>query len=152
MKRRQKLLFIVLLLLVLVAATSIAEEKEKDPFLANLLSTTVGFGTGHFYLHDHAAVKFLVLDSVTSAVTIGAVVYTAVTAIKVMKTNEISTGVWVGVGLCIAGGLASTGIRIWEMIDISSVIKEQRAAGKLTMKPVIELGPGASHVGVALSY
>jgi hypothetical protein len=69
-----------------------------------------------------------------------------------MTTGEISTGYYIGLGLVIVSGLAFSGVRIWELADIFSVVNEQRAAGKLAMRPVIELGPETTHIGVALSY
>ena len=152
MKRTRKLLAVVLLLLVLVATTSMAQEEKRDPFPAYLFSFLLGFGTGHFYLHDSGAVKFLVLDAAALAATIGGTVYTLVSVQSVMSTGEIPTGYYVGLGIVIAGGLVYTAARIWELVDIFAVVNEQRAAGELAMRPVIELGPGASHVGVALSY
>ena len=152
MKRTRKLLAVLLLLLVLVATSAMAQEEKRDPFPAYLFSFLVGFGTGHFYLHDHSAVKFLILDAVTEGVVIGATVYTFVSVRSVMSTGVIPTGYYVGLGVVLAAGLAFSAVRIWELIDIFSVVNEQRAAGKLAMRPVIEFGPGASYVGVALSY
>ncbi len=96
--------------------------------------------------------KFLILDAVTEGVAIGAMVYTFVSVRSVMSTGVIPTGYYVGLGVVLASGLAFSAVRIWELVDIFSVVKEQRAAGKLAVRPVIEFGPGASHVGVALSY
>jgi hypothetical protein len=152
MKRTWKLLSVVLLLLVLATTSATAQQEKRDPFPAYLFSFLVGFGTGHFYLKDSAAVKFLILDAAALAATIGGTVYTLMSVQSVMSSGEIPTGYYVGLGIVIAGGLVYTAARIWELVDIFAVVKEQRAAGKLAMRPVVELGPGAAHIGVALSY
>jgi hypothetical protein len=71
MKRLVRILAVVLVVMLVAATVSMAQEIKKDSTPAYLFTILLGFGTGHFYLQDKAAVQFLLLDA-------GSLVYSAV--------------------------------------------------------------------------
>jgi hypothetical protein len=102
-KHLAKTLAVILVLLLVAATSSLAQEPTKDAMPAYLLSIFLGFGTGHFYLQDKAAITFLLLDIGAYGVIIagGVIALVAVYSpdIYAYNTEEIwdraMTGLWV---------------------------------------------------------
>jgi len=154
MKRGSKVLLVVLVFTLLAASVSMAQE-TKNATPAYLFSILLGFGTGHFYLHDDAAKKFLLLDAGSLAAVIGGEVVVLVSVGSWVSGGgtDMPTGVLVGYGVMVVGALAYTGFRVWEVVDIFKTVGEMRTAGKITMRPDLQFTPeGGTHIGVALSY
>jgi hypothetical protein len=146
---------VVLLLLLLAVASSGAFAQAKDPLPAYLLSIFLGFGTGHFYMHDHAAVKFLILDASALVVIITGAIIEGVSAASWLASSDwvsgkFPAGVYIGYGLVVVGSLAITGFRVWQVIDIFRVAKGK---GKVSMLPTLDLTPqNEPSYGLTLSY
>jgi hypothetical protein len=140
---------VVLLLLLLAVASSGAFAQARDPLPAYLLSIFLGFGTGHFYMHDHSAVKFLLLDAGAVVVIIAGSIIEVVSAASVITTGEISAGVWIGYGMVIVGSVALLGFRVWQVIDIFQVAKGK----KVSLLPTMNLTPeDKPSYGLTLRY
>ena len=139
--------------LVVLSTAATAEQATKDGTPAYLFSIFLGFGTGHYYLHDPAATRFLLLDAGTLAATIvGSVVFYSSILTADPYAAELPAGSLVGLGLVLVGSIGYGIVRVWEVVDIFKTVNEMRAAGTVTMRPMIELGPGRTQVGVAFSY
>lgn len=65
----------------MLASTAGVQEAKKSEIAPYLLWWFVGFGTGHFYLGDDAAIKFLTLNAVTFAAALTGLVLTDVWAL-----------------------------------------------------------------------
>jgi hypothetical protein len=155
MKRFARALAVVLVLLLAAATASLAQETKKDSTPAYLFSILLGFGTGHFYLQDKAAVKFLLLDLgslAASMVGIGLMTYSLIQLETEPYSLEFPTGYLFGIGLGVLGSLFYSGFRIWEVVDVIKTVNEQQAAGKVTLMPSMRLEPGGTQLGVTLSY
>jgi hypothetical protein len=155
-KHLAKTLAVILVLLLVAATSSLAQEPTKDAMPAYLLSIFLGFGTGHFYLQDKAAITFLLLDIGAYGVIIagGVIALVAVYSpdIYAYSTEEIWDRAMTGLWMMLIGSLAYLGIRVWEIVDVISTVNEMRASGKVAVRPAVELTPGNARVGVTLSY
>jgi hypothetical protein len=154
MKRLVRILAVVLVVMLVAATVSMAQEIKKDSTPAYLFTILLGFGTGHFYLQDKAAVQFLLLDAGSLAVTAAGyvVVMSSLYSADPYLTEEWPAEWSIGLGLMLAGSLVYSAVRIWEIVDVIKTVNEMRAAGKVAMRPVLEIGPGSTQVGVSLSY
>jgi hypothetical protein len=145
------LLVVVLLLLAVGASTIGAQEPERNPVPAYLLSWLVGFGTGHFYMRDDAAVRFLLLDAISYAATLGGTIYLYSVVLDPYATYD-DTGIYIGAGVAIIGALVYTGVRIWEIVDIFQVADEQRMRRRTAVAPTLAIGADTVGVGLSFSY
>ncbi len=153
MKRSLRVLTVVLVLLAVVASISTAQSARKDPALAYVLSFFVGFGTGHFYLQDDAATRFLLLDAGSLAATVaGAAIAVSSLYSADPYGTALPAGYTTGLGVMVAGSLAFSAFRLWEFIDVLGSVNEMRTSGRITARPAVEIRPGGTEVGVALSY
>jgi hypothetical protein len=147
---------VAVLLLLLAVASSGAFAQAKDPLPAYLLSIFLGFGTGHFYMHDSAAVKFLLLDAGAVVVLIaGSIIEVASAASWLTNPSydptKFPAGVYIGYGMVIVGALALTGFRVWQVIDIFQVANKSK--GKMSMLPTMNLTPeNELSYGLTLRY
>lgn len=148
---------VAILLLAVLTTTAVAQEAQRDPVPAYLLTWLVGFGAGHFYMHDDAAVKFLLLDAVSYLATLGGLGY----AYYALYTDiyddpyatELSNEVMIGLGIGLVGSVVLTAVRIWEIVDIFQVGRGARQSGaKAAVGPMLEIGTEGVVAGVALSY
>ena len=135
------------------------QEPARDPTPAVLFTILLGFGTGHFYLQDGAGPRFLLLEGGALAVSVvGMGLMMASLYSMDYYAGEFPPSYLVGLGLGVFGALAFSGFRIWEIVDLLATVNEQRAAGKVTMRPVVGLGPSGKAqpvgllVGASLSY
>jgi hypothetical protein len=147
---------VVVLLLLLAVASTGAFAQAKDPLPAYLLSIFLGFGTGHFYMHDSAAVKFLILDASAVVVLIAGSIIEVASAASWLASpswvaGQFPAGVYIGYGMVIVGALAITGFRVWQVIDIFRVAG--KSTGKVSMLPALSLAPeGDVAYGLTLRY
>jgi hypothetical protein len=144
---------VVVVLLVAAATAAGAQEEKKDPMPAYLFSILLGFGTGHFYLHDGGALRFLLLEGGALVVT-GIGIGLALAAVFTMNPSspEYSSSHAAGTSIGVFGFLAFTGFRYWEIVDLILTVKRMRSAGKVAMRPAVQLSQGRTQLGVALSY
>ena len=156
MNRTARVLIAVLLLLTVAATSLVAQEAQRDPVPAYLLTWLVGFGTGHFYMQDDAAVKFLLLDAVSYLATLGGLGYAYYALYEDIYDDpysaDIPTGVLVGLGVGIVGSIVYMGVRIWEIVDIFQVADQQRSRRGTAVGPILQIGTEGVTAGVALSY
>ncbi len=164
MPRSARVLVVLVLLLAVVSMSAFAQQKSATP--AYLLGILLGFGTGHFYLQDSMAVPFLVMEgSATAGIIVGYIIYAAAASSWITSgltglytgttVSGPPAGLYIGGGLAIIGGLALTGFKIWEIIDLFGVVKEQREQGKIAFAPAVTVTPGgqlATGVSFRLSY
>ena len=141
------------------AAPALALGPERDPTPALLLTILLGFGTGHFFLQDGAGLRFLLLEGGAFTVSvIGMGLMMASRYSMDYYAGEFPPDFLVGLGLGVFGALAFSGFRIWEIVDLLATVNEQRAAGRLTIRPAVGLGlsgkaqPVGLLVGASLSY
>jgi hypothetical protein len=164
-KRLSRVLGLVLVLLLAAAAAGLAQDSGKDESMAYVFSILLGFGTGHFYVQDEAAVKFLLLDAGSLVMSIaGAGVAVASLYAADPYSVEVPSGVLLGLTLAVVGSLAYSGFRIWEVVDIFGTVNELRAAGKISLQPFVQPAPAAgsrrgteprpcgAQVGLILAY
>ena len=151
-----RVIVIVFLLLTMATTTLVAQDAEKNPVPAYLLTWLVGFGTGHFYMQDDAAVRFLLLDAVSYLATLGGLGYAYYSLYDDLYSDpyaeDLSTGFFIGLGIGIVASLVYTGVRIWEIVDIFRVADRQRSGRKVAVGPMLQVRTEAVTAGVAFSY
>jgi peptidoglycan/LPS O-acetylase OafA/YrhL len=136
------------LLLVLASAMTLTaqqpfQEPARDPTPAVLFTILLGFGTGHFYLQDGAGLRFLLLEGGALAVSVVGMGLMMASLYSVdYYAGEFPPEYLAGLGLGLFGAVAFSAFRIWEIVDLLATVNEQRAAGKVTMRPAVELRPG----------
>ncbi|MBN1836749.1 MAG: hypothetical protein JW820_12915 [Spirochaetales bacterium] len=156
MNRSSRVLVVVILLLAIATTNVAAQGVGKNPVPAYFLTWLVGFGTGHFYMQDDAAVRFLLLDAVSYLATLGGLGYAYYALYADVYADpystEMPTGALVGLGVGIVGSLVYTAVRIWEIVDIFQVADARQSGGKAAVRPMLEIGPEGTTAGVAFSY
>lgn len=148
-------LLLALLVLFLLASTS-AFAQHREPLPAYFLSIILGFGTGHFYLQDESALLFLLLDGGTLTVSFAGYLLASVSfGVFLFSPSAESppAAYYYGLTFLVGGALAYVGIRIWEIVDIFGVAKEQRETGAISLFPLMTVSSqGGAAFGVGLKY
>jgi TM2 domain-containing membrane protein YozV len=148
-----RVLVVVILVLAVGAVALSAQQPKKDAAPAYLFSWLLGFGSGHFYLNDPGAVRFLVLDILSYGATIGGyvVMYSALYD-PYADFDAAMSRIYIGGGIAIGGAILLAAARIWEIIDIFRAVNEQRAAGQVVMRPAVEIRRDDVSVALSFSY
>jgi hypothetical protein len=121
-------------------------------FLVLFLSAS----TGHFFLQDESALLFLLLDGGTLAAVLASTVVASISFgvyAFTPSTDSPPFSWYAAMTFLIGGALAYVGIRIWEIVDIFAVAKEQRETGTISLFPLVTVtSEGSAAFGVGLRY
>jgi hypothetical protein len=142
-----RVLVFVLILAVFAPSPLSAQEIKKGAVPAYLLSWTIGFGAGHFYLQDDAAYKFLLLESTTVAVMV-----LGTTLMAANWDSGSEEAILIGTVVDLVGVLVFLGVRIWELFDVVYAVDEMRARGRIAVKPTIRINQDNIIFGVSYVY
>jgi len=144
----------LLLVLVLAAGGAFAEGAQaKSAFPAYALSFLLGFGTGQYYLGENGT-PFLIGDAVGLGLEVGGLIYEVVSAASVTSDSasyeSAVTGVYVGYGIVLVGGIVYMVSHVWEILDVFSAVDRARQAGTVAaVSPIIDVTTTAYEPGIA---
>jgi hypothetical protein len=158
MSRFLKIVSLTLLILLAGGALFAQGTQAKPAWPAYAFSIVLGFGTGQYWVGANGT-PFLIGDIVGLAgIVIGEVVIvssvaSALASPSVSSVESAGTGVVVGYGIVVVGGLVYLVSRVWEFVDVFGAVDKAKKAGKVVeVVPVVEVRRTSFELGVSLKY